>query len=144
MKCNKWKLNRSRKISSNFYQEKNQIRSKFSSSGYLMRSVNSAINDFGSKEHDPMTPNYLFNDSESTPIVLIDIPFCNENEKVSKQLLKKLKVFTTEKYDFRILWKTKKVRQLFEGEKSIPSFVNSFLEFVFFRKGAFWILKLCG
>ena len=137
-------LYRSWRISSNFYHEKSQIRSKFSSAGYPMRFVNSVINDFENKEHDPMIPNYLFNDFESKPIVLIDIPFCNENEKVSKQLLKKLKVFTTEKYDFRILWKTKKVRQLFEGEKSIPSFVNSFLEFVFFRKGAFWILKLCG
>ena len=68
-----------------------------------MRSVNSVINDFENKEHDPMIPNYLFNDVESKPIVLIDIPFCNENEKVSKQLLQKLKVFTKEKYDFRIV-----------------------------------------
>ena len=59
-----------------------------------MRFVNSVINDFERKEHDPMIPNYLFNDSESKPIVLIDIPFYNENEKVSKQLLKKLKVLT--------------------------------------------------
>ena len=35
-----------------------------------------------------MTPNYLFNDFESKPIVLIEVPFCNENEKVSEQLLK--------------------------------------------------------
>ena len=41
-----------------------------------------------------MIPNYLFNDFESKLIILIDIPFCNENKKVSKQLLKKLKVFT--------------------------------------------------
>ena len=68
-----------------------------------MRFVNSVINDFESEEHDPMIPNYLFNDFESKPIVLIDIPFCNGNERVSKQLLKKLKVFTKEKYDFRIV-----------------------------------------
>ena len=75
-----------------------------------MRFVNSVINDFENKGHDPMIPNYLFNDFESKPIVLIDIPFCNENERVSKQPLKKLKVFNKEKYDFRIVWKTKKVR----------------------------------
>ena len=88
-----------------------------------MRFVNSVINDFESKEHDPMIPGYLFNDSESKPIVLIDIPFCNENEKVSKQLLKKLKAFTKGKYDFRIVWKTKKVKTAFsfQGEKSYPS-----------------------
>ena len=38
-----------------------------------MRFVNSVINDFESKEHDPMILNYLFNDFESKPIVLIDI-----------------------------------------------------------------------
>ena len=71
------------------------------------------INDFERKEHDPMIHNYLFNYTESKSIVLIDIPFCNENERITKQLLKKLKVFTKEKFDFRIVWKTKKVRQLF-------------------------------
>ena len=88
-----------------------------------MRFLNSVINDFESKEYDPTIPNYLFNDFESKPIVLIDIPFCNENERVSKQLLKKLKVFTKEKYDFRIAWKTKKVRQFFtlKEKNSYPS-----------------------
>ena len=47
-----------------------------------MRFVNSVINDFESKEDDPMIPNYLFNDFESKLIVLIDIPFCNENESI--------------------------------------------------------------
>ena len=40
-----------------------------------MRYVNSVIRNFESKEHDPMIPNYLFNDFESKPIVLIDILF---------------------------------------------------------------------
>ena len=78
-----------------------------------MRFVNSVINDFENKEHDPVIPYYLFNHISSKSIVLTDIPFCNENESVTKQLLQKLKVFTKEKYDFRIVWKTKKVRQLF-------------------------------
>ena len=78
-----------------------------------MRFVNSAINDFESKEHGPMI-------TKSKPIVLIDIPFFNENEKVFKQLLKKLKVFTKEKYDFRIVRKTKKVKQLFPLKEKNP------------------------
>ena len=41
-----------------------------------------------------MVPSYLFNDFESKPIVLIVALFCNEDEKVSKQLLKNLKAFT--------------------------------------------------
>ena len=64
------------------------------------------LNNFESKEHYPMIPNYLLNDSESKPIILIDIPFCNENEIVSK-LFKKLKFFSKEKFDFKIVWKTK-------------------------------------
>ena len=97
-----------------------QIRHKFSTAGYPMRFVNSMINDIESKEHDPMISNYLFNDFESKPIVLIDMPICNENERVSKQLLKKLKAFTKEKYNFRIVWKTKKVRRLFPLKQKNP------------------------
>ena len=78
------------------------------------------INDFENKEHDPMVPNYLFNDFESKPIVLTDYPFCNEKERVSKQLLKKLKVFTKEEYGVRIVWKTSQIAFRFGGEKSIP------------------------
>ena len=85
-----------------------------------MRFVNTVINNFESKEHDPMIPNYLLNDFESKPIILIDIPFCNENEIVSK-LFKKLKFFSKEKFDFRIVWKTKNQTAFpIEGEKPIP------------------------
>ena len=79
----------------------------------ILNEICKQCDDFESGEHDPRIPSYLFNDSESKLIVLIDVPFCNENEKVSKQLLKKLKAFTKEKYDFRIIWKTKEVRQPF-------------------------------
>ena len=81
------------RLSSNFCHEKNEIRNKFSSAWNPMRFLNSAINDFESKGHDSMIPSYLFNDFESKRIVLIDAPFCNENEKVPKQLLRKLKDF---------------------------------------------------
>ena len=66
-----------------------------------MAFLNSVKNDFESKKHDPMIPKYLFNDIESKPILLIDIPFCNESERVSKQLLKKFRVFTKEKDNFK-------------------------------------------
>ena len=67
-----------------------------------------------------MISNYLFNDFESKPTVFIDIPFCDKNERVSKQLLKKLKVFTKQKYHFRIVWKTKKARQLYPLKEKNP------------------------
>ena len=71
------------------------------------------INDFESKDHDPVIRNYLFNDFDSKSIVSIDVPFCNENEKVSKQLLNKFNVFTKEKYYFRTVWKRKRIWELF-------------------------------
>ena len=46
-----------------------------------MRFRNKVTNDFESKEHDQMIPSYSFNDSRSKSIVLIDVPFCNENEE---------------------------------------------------------------
>ena len=97
-RCNRNAINgglcRSWRISSNFCREKSEIRNKFSSAGYQTRFVNNVKNDFERKEHDPMTANCLFNDFESNPSALIDVPYCTENEKVSKQLLKKLKILT--------------------------------------------------
>ena len=55
-----------------------------------MRFVNSMINDFESKVHDPIISSYLFKDFEWKPLV----PFCNEDVKVSQQALKELKTFT--------------------------------------------------
>ena len=115
-----WRLTSFRRISSNFNHEINQIRSKYSSAGYWMAFLNSVKNDFESKKHDPMIPKYLFNDIESKPILLIDIPFCNESERVSKQLLKKFRVFTKEKDNFRIVCKSKRVRQLFLLKEKNP------------------------
>ena len=68
------------------------------------------------KEYDPMI--MILNEKV---FVLIGLSFCMEKEKVSKQLLKKLKAFIKENYDFGIVLETKKVRELFpfEGEKFI-------------------------
>ena len=51
-----------------------------------MRFANSVINDFESKEHEPMIREFLFNHFESKSIVLIEVPFYKKNTKVSKQL----------------------------------------------------------
>ena len=68
-----------------------------------------------------MIPNYLLNDFESNPTVLTDVPFCNKNERIFKQLPKKLEVFIKEKYDFRIARKIKKVRQFSKNKSPYPS-----------------------
>ena len=79
------------RISSNFCQEKSKIRNKFSRADYPMRFVNNVKNGFERKKHDPIITNYLFNDYESNPIALIDVPYCTKNEKVSKEEIKKVR-----------------------------------------------------
>ena len=64
------------RISLNFCYEKNKIRNKFSSAGQPMRFVNSVINTFENKKHEPMIPSYLFNDCESKHFISISVPFC--------------------------------------------------------------------
>ena len=59
-----------------------------------MRFVKSVINDPDITGHDSIMPKYLCNDLESKPIILINVPFCNKNGKVSNKLLKTLKVFS--------------------------------------------------
>ena len=93
-KSNKKKLYCLWRTSSNFYHEKNKIRNKFLSTEYPMRFVKSVINDPDITGHDPIIPKYLCNDFESKPIVLINVPFCNKNGKISNQLLKTLNVFS--------------------------------------------------
>ena len=73
-----------------------------------MKFVNSVINYFQNREHDPMIPSYLINNFKSKPIVLIDVPFCNGTEKVPKELLKKLKAFTKEKLILELIGKQRK------------------------------------
>ena len=55
-------IHRSWRISSNFFYEKNKIRNKFSTAGYLVRFINSVINKYESKKHDAMILSYLFKD----------------------------------------------------------------------------------
>ena len=50
----------------------------------------------------------------------MDIPYCPKNEEFSKRFMKKFDVFTDNKYDIRIKWITKKVKQLFKLKSRNP------------------------
>ena len=63
--------------------------------------VNSMINDFESKEHDPMIPSFSFKDFEWKSVV----PFCNKDVKASQQALKQLKVFTKKTINLELFLK---------------------------------------
>lgn len=89
-----------------------EIRKKFSAVRYPVKFVNNVLNDFENEEHDPMLLSYLLKDCISKPIIWIDFLFCNENNKKSKQLLKKLNAFTKEKMILEVFGKQKKSDRL--------------------------------
>ena len=88
-----------------------------------------------------MVPSYLFNDFESKPIVLIEVLFCNEDEKVFKQLLKNLKAFTKKQkhtkktQTFELFGKQKMSDRFFLWKRETYTlYVKSIRESVFVRK----------
>ena len=113
-------LNRSHRISMNFTAEKEIIRDKFNNAGFPVRFIESVIEQFEKKltEDDLIIPEFLF--KEPKKFVLIELPFCEKNEELSKRFLHKLKSFTNDKIEFAIRWGTKKVKQLFSAKDKNP------------------------
>lgn len=112
-------LNRSYRISSDFTKEKDIIRDKFQKAGYPTRFTESVINDFETKISDErIIPEFLF--EEKRKFILIEVPFSDANEQLSKRFIDKLKLFTNDKIDFAIKWSTKKVKQLFNVKDRNP------------------------
>ena len=70
------------------------------------------------KPDDLIIPEFLF--AEPRQFILLEIPFCESNELLSKRFLTKLKSFTNDKVDFAIKWVTKQVRQLFRVKDKNP------------------------
>ena len=54
------------------------------------------------------------------PFILVEIPYCIENERLSKHFIKKFKEFLNTDCVFVIKWITKKVRNLFNLKSRNP------------------------
>ena len=85
--------------------------------------MNSVVKKFIEPDHAlcsddlPLIPSYFF---ESPIFVLIDVPFCPENESLSKHFLRKFKSFVSVDCTVVIRWITKKVRHLFNLKSRNP------------------------
>ena len=103
-----------------FESEKQIIREKFSNAGFPIRFTDSVITQFEDKQNDDglIIPEFLF--KEPKKFVLIEIPFCESNESLSKRFLEKLRNYTSDKIEFAIKWSTKKVKQLFPVKDKNP------------------------
>ena len=106
-------LHRASKITSNFENEIISIKKKFKNVGYPTKFTESVIRDFQTipdEETETIIPDWLFDERRD---FYIKLPFCPNNEESSKIFLRKLNVYTCDKYNFRISWNTRNIRSLF-------------------------------
>ena len=106
----KTELYRAKQISSDFDAEVDQIKTKFQNAAYPKHFIASAIKEFNTPEDTDTIPPWLFEDRQT---ILIRLPYCEKNEQEAYKFTDKLSVFTQNKYIFRIIWNTKKIRALF-------------------------------
>ena len=114
-------LNRATHIASFPVDEIPKIKQKFLNAGYPYIFINSVINNCQEKSEE--TDDYIIPpDFFDIPkkVLLVDIPYCPKNEEFSKRFMKKFVVFTDNKYDIRIKWIAKKVKQLFKLKSRNP------------------------
>ena len=117
-------LHRAKNISSNFEAEIVKIQTKYEKAGYPPKFINSVVKQFNRRDAEKaeqdelLIPENFFEEKKS--FLLVKVPFCFQNEKVSKVFLSKLKELTNGDYDVRIKWETKKVKTLFKLKDSNP------------------------
>ena len=106
-------LFRASRISTNFDADVNEIINVFVQAEYPRRFIQSTIDNFKQKqdEEEKLIPDYFF---EERKRIFIKLPYCTENEQLSRRFLKKLNQFTDGKFMFIIRWQTRKIKSLFK------------------------------
>ena len=114
-------LHRSQKISSDYQQEVKLIQHKYVNAGFPQRFVSSVIDNFNNltiQEDSTLIPPFFF--EESAPFILVEIPYCQENERLSKHFIAKFKSFMDIECKVVVKWITKKIRNLFNLKSKNP------------------------
>ena len=124
-------LHRSNRICSNFSEKKKFISHKYEKADYPKRFINSVIRQFQDRSNqsniddfdDYIIPPNFFDIPKS--FILIELPFCENNEIKSKHFLKTFHRFTKDHFEVTIKWKTRQVKTLFplKGKSIHPSCV---------------------
>ena len=84
---------------------------------YPLKFINNVINEFRNdnnnqdKEDSFLIPPNFFDEEKG--IIMVEIPYCEENEKKSKDFIKKFHSFTGDTFKLLITWKTRKIKTLF-------------------------------
>ena len=109
-------------------KENNIIKSKFKKEDFPTKFIDTVVKGFECNERnkdqqdDFLIPPYLFEEPNSR--IVVEILFCELNEKRISTFRKKFNYFTKDRYHLNILWKTKKIRSFFPlKDKNLhPSF----------------------
>ena len=113
-------LHRAKKISSNFQKEVKNIKEKFNKANFPLRFINNVVTQFNknmynnkerNEEDEMIIPPQLFEIPKK--ILFLQVPFCEANEKRSKNFLNKFYNFTNEKFKLIIRWRTRNLKSLF-------------------------------
>ena len=115
-------LHRAKKICSDFEQELNIIREKYEKASYPQRFVESVIKSFKEKQTKPKQKDDA--DEEQKPFVLVRIPYCDKNEKISRTFLEKIRDLTQGKCSFNIIWQSRKIKTLFKIKDPVKHKAN--------------------
>ena len=92
--------------------------------GFPEKILKSVIANFvnpkpGEDEEDlPLIPSFFF--EEPSPFILVELPFCPENERLSKHFIRKLKSFIEVECQIVVKWTTRKIRTLFSLKSKNP------------------------
>lgn len=119
-------LHRATRISSYFAEEEKRIKSKFQKAGYPKRFIESIIGRNKSNDNELIIPNWLF--LEPKKEIFIRIPFCPKNEICINKILKQLEQFCNEKFCFKVIWNTRKIKSLFPVKDKVKHHSNVIYE----------------
>ena len=123
-------LRQSNRICSDFSEIKKCISHKYEKADYPKHFINSVITQFQDRSNqsnddfdDYIIPPNSFDIPKS--FILIELPFCENNEIKSKHFLKTFHHFTKDHFEVTIKWKTRQVKTLFplKGKSIHPSCV---------------------
>ena len=112
-------LHRAKRIGSDFDQEINNIKTKYRKADFPQRYVDSVVRQFHEEQQkaaNPVSfliPPGMFDEEEVKCFLLVEIPFCEKNELLSKTFLKKFDAYTNSCFRVSIKWLTKKTKTLF-------------------------------
>ena len=104
-------LHRAKRIPNDFNFEIKHITKVFLSACFPRNFIGNAIEYLNKDKDDFITPEWLFDERR---LIILQLPFSEENEKFTRSFTKKLVIFSNNKFKFNIVRNTRNIRSLFQ------------------------------